>query len=420
MLLKNEKSVLPLSPNVNSIAVVGPNAALLASIEGNYNAIASDPVTPLKAFQQRFPGRILYAQGSPHVDGAFVPVPETVFHPSAAARDNGLNAEYFDNGEFQGTAVVKRLDSMIHFNWLAASPAPGVPLRRFGVRWSGTFTPPAPGKYGFGFAMARCSTCEDEETVRVWLDNKPVYNFTHERTRGRRAPTAPFDLEFTDAKPRAIRIEYVHDAPLFGAGLTFNWKPPVVPMRDQAVSLAARADVTVAVLGLSPNLEGEEMPVHIEGFEGGDRTTIELPVVQQQLVEALFSTGKPLIVVLMNGSAIALKQAEPHASAILEAWYPGQSGGTAIVETLFGENNPAGRLPVTFYAGTDQLPPFGDYSMRNRTVPLFHRHAPVPVRVRVELFAVHLLGPPALRVDHQGRRTGDHRDDRSEREHDCR
>ena len=127
----------------------------------------------------------------------------------------------------------------------------------------------------------------------------------------------------------------------------------------------------VAFVGLSPNLEGEEMPVHIPGFSGGDRTDITLPAAQQQLLEAAKATGKPLVVVLMNGSALAVNWAQQNADAILEAWYPGEGGAQAIAETLAGANNPAGRLPVTFYASLDQLPPFDDYSMANRTYRYF-------------------------------------------------
>jgi beta-glucosidase len=134
---------------------------------------------------------------------------------------------------------------------------------------------------------------------------------------------------------------------------------------DEAVAQANQADVILAFVGLSPQLEGEEMPIKIDGFVGGDRTSIDLPAPQQKLLEALAATGKPLVVVLQSGSAVSLKWANEHASAILEAWYPGVEGGTAIARTLVGLNNPAGRLPVTFYASLDGLPAFTDYNFKS-------------------------------------------------------
>jgi beta-glucosidase len=137
------------------------------------------------------------------------------------------------------------------------------------------------------------------------------------------------------------------------------------------VARAREADVVVAFVGLSPQLEGEEMRIKIDGFDGGDRTSLDLPAPQQKLLEALSATGKPLVVVLQSGSAVALNWASEHANAILEAWYPGVEGGTAIARTLAGQNNPAGRLPVTFYAGLDALPAFTDYGLKGRTYRYF-------------------------------------------------
>ena len=371
VLLKNDHATLPFSPSLKSIAVVGPNAAALPALEGNYNAVASHPVTPLAALEQRLPGQIIYSQGSPYVEGVPVPVPPTAFAPDDGTVQSGLKADYFDGSGFTGTPVLSRIDPMIDFDWNGASPAAGVSSKAFSVRWAGLFTPPAPGAISFDFSMAHCSTCEDGETVRVWLDGKLVFDFAHAPTHGRRAPTTSFLLRFADTHPQPIRIEYIHDAPHFGAGLTLAWNPSIAALRDQAVVAAARSDVIVAFLGLSPEIEGEEMPLHVKGFEGGDRTAIELPDVQMRLVDALAATGKPLVIVLMNGSAIALQGAAQQASAILEAWYPGEAGGTAIADTLFGANNPAGRLPVPFYASTSQLPPFEDYSMSDRTYRYF-------------------------------------------------
>jgi beta-glucosidase len=372
VLLKNDPGTLPLSRSLQSIAIIGPNADALPALEGNYNAVASHPIVPLAAFEERFSGRIRYAQGSPYVDGIPVPVPETVFSSmSDGTGERGLKAEYFNGTDLGRSPASTRIDRHIDFDWNAASPVEGVSSKNFSVRWTGSITAPAPGAIDFGFSLAHCSTCDDAETLRVWFDGKLVEDFTHAPTPGRRAPTTRFEVTPNDVKPHSIRIEYTHDAPHFGAGLTFNWKPPVAALRQEAVAAAAKSDVIIAFLGLSPEIEGEEMPVHVQGFDGGDRKTIELPAVQQELVTALAATGKPLVLVLMNGSALALQGAGQKAAAILEAWYPGQAGGTAIAETLFGENNPSGRLPLTFYASTGQLPPFKDYTMKNRTYRYF-------------------------------------------------
>jgi len=372
VLLKNDHDTLPLSESLQSIAIIGPNADALPALEGNYNAVASHPVVPLIAFEQRLPGHINYAQGAPYVEGVPVPVPQTAFSSTSdGTGQQGLKAEYFDGVDLTRSPISTRVDRHIDFDWNAASPVKGVSGKIFSVRWTGFITAPAQGTIDFGFSLAHCSTCDDAESVKVWLDGKLIEDFTHPPTHGRRAPTTRFEVTFHDLKPHPIRIEYAHDSPHFGAGLTFNWNPPVAALREQAVASAAKSDVIIAFLGLSPEIEGEEMPVHVQGFDGGDRKTIELPAVQQQLVTALAATGKPLVLVLMNGGALALQEAGQKATAILEAWYPGQAGGTAIAETLFGENNPSGRLPVTFYADTHQLPPFDDYAMKDRTYRYF-------------------------------------------------
>ncbi len=371
VLLKNQDGALPLKAVIRRIAVVGPNAESLPALEGNYNGTPSHPVLPVDGMKKVFAGKadVLYAQGSAYVSELPVPVPRTVFRPSGAAGE-GLTAEYFANTDFSGKPALRRVDPQIQFDWNAASPAPGVPLQAFGVRWSGTLTLPGPGDYTFSVSALGCYPCGDQEGVRVYLDGAPVAEAT--RSEFNWDPKAPvFQEHFADTKPHDFRLEYTHRAPLFAAGITLNWQPPADVLRDEAVKAARQADVVVAFVGLSPGLEGEEMPIHVEGFSGGDRTDIGLPRTQQDLLEALAATGKPLVAVLLNGSALAVNWANEHASAILEAWYPGEEGGTAIAETLSGSNNPAGRLPVTFYASLDQLPPFEDYSMKNRTYRYF-------------------------------------------------
>jgi beta-glucosidase len=179
-----------------------------------------------------------------------------------------------------------------------------------------------------------------------------------------------FAIPFSDTKPHAIRIEYVQSGKING-GISFEWSPRHELLQDEAVATAKKADVVIAFVGLTPRLEGEEMQVNAKGFSGGDRTEIGLPDVQQELIEAIAKTGKPMVVVLLNGSALAVNWAQPNVKAVVEAWYPGQAGGQAIAETVSGSNDPGGRLPVTFYSGVDQLPAFDDYSMAHRTYRYF-------------------------------------------------
>ncbi|WP_371417419.1 glycoside hydrolase family 3 C-terminal domain-containing protein [Granulicella sp. S190] len=375
VLLKNDRNTLPLSPaKIKTIAVVGPNAASLAAIEGNYNAIPRDPVLPVDGIAAKFPlAKILYAQGSPYADNAATVIPRSQLRVAAGSSAEGLKAEYFDNDIFTGAPAVTRTDKQIDFDWNGASPAPGkINYRAFSVRWTGTIQVPAAGDYEITGIMAHCNPCNKSEHYTLTYNGKELAASEVSTDKSQHgAMTTGTKLHISDTSPHPIEITYSHTKKLLGAGFSLQWVPPVEPMRDQALDLIRKADITIAFVGLSPNLEGEEMPVHIPGFSGGDRTDIVLPAAQQQLLEAAKATGKPLVVVLMNGSAVAINWAQQNADAILEAWYPGQAGAQAIAETLVGENNPAGRLPVTFYTGVDQLPPFDDYSMANRTYRYF-------------------------------------------------
>ncbi len=370
VLLKNEDGILPLSTRIKTIAVVGPNAESLPAIEGNYHGVPSHPVLPVEGMIRQFMGkaRVLYAQGSPYDTLLPIPVPRTAFHLQGKRQLAGLEAEYFSNPDFQGKPAFTRVDPQVQFDWNASSPVPGIGMKGFSVRWTGTLTPPGPGRYIFGIEEPNCFPCEDHEAFELYIDGKRVLS-GHSFNRQAALPT--YTVDFAGSRPHQLRLDYSHRSPLFGAGITLNWKPPVAIERDQAVKMVKMADVAVAFVGLSPHLEGEEMPLEIPGFAGGDRTTLSLPPVQKELLTALAATGKPLVVVLMNGSALAVDWVQQHAAAILEAWYPGEAGGTAIAETLAGKSNPAGRLPLTFYTSVNQLPPFEDYSMANRTYRYF-------------------------------------------------
>jgi beta-glucosidase len=177
-------------------------------------------------------------------------------------------------------------------------------------------------------------------------------------------------VRLEQGKKVSLKVEYSKpDAgPIRARLLWSRYDPRPSP---EAIAAAKAADVVVAVLGITSELEGEEMPVSEEGFKGGDRTSIDLPKPEEELLEAVTATGKPVVLILANGSALAVNWASEHANAILDSWYAGEEGGAAVAETLSGKNNPAGRLPITFYTGVEQLPPFEDYAMKGRTYRYF-------------------------------------------------
>ncbi len=366
VLLKNDGHFLPLQ-GAPSIAVIGPNADLTETIEGNYNAVPLDPVTPLVGLQQRLgAANVRYAQGATLAPELPIVVPYDVLQPEPAQTGYGLRGEYFANTGFSGAPTLVRIDRHVNFDWDKAEPAPGLPCENYSVRWTGTFTPPAAGDYQLGAKVHGCTDCHQRETLRLYLDGTLLLQ---------EGATHTVPVHFTDTQPHQMRLEYVHrNVPthhVIAGGIDLLWVAPAAVQRELAVTQAQAADVTVAFVGLSPELEGEELPVKLPGFDGGDRTDLALPANQLTLLESLAATGKPLVVVLMNGSAVTAPIADRKAKAILEAWYPGEAGGSAIAETLFGDNNPAGRLPVTFYNGVDQLPPFGSYNMAGRTYRYF-------------------------------------------------
>ncbi|HEX4007301.1 MAG TPA: glycoside hydrolase family 3 C-terminal domain-containing protein [Acidobacteriaceae bacterium] len=372
VLLKNENHTLPLPSSVHTIAVIGPTAELVQSLQGNYNGPPPSPVYPVSGIEQRFSSsQIRYAQGSSLVEGMAIPIEHTALRPAfpgGPGHDYGLSAEYFANNNLSGQPVATRTDRSVNFNWDKVVPLPGLQRNNFSVRWTGSLVPPAPGDYQLGVRINYCYACENAEGFRLYLDGKLLVASGTGKT-GERGGGTDATVHFDNTQPHTLRLEYLHGTG--SAGIDLTWIAPAAALRAQAVEAAKNADVVIACVGLSPNLEGEEMPVHLDGFAGGDRTSIDLPATQEDLLKAIAATGKPLIVVLQNGSALAVNWAAAHASAILEAWSPGEEGGTAIADTLAGDNNPAGRLPLTFYAALDQLPAFTDYSMKGRTYKYF-------------------------------------------------
>ncbi len=383
VLLKNDGHFLPLKAGGSqTIAVVGPLAASHIALEGNYNAIPLKPILPIDGINAEFGSdHVLYAEGSPYVMGGAVPVPRTLFRTASDPKAEGLTGEYFSAPSFDGKPEVTRVDKEIDFDWASANPVPSLSANTtadsFAVRWTGAIAAPVAETDNFDFRLPICYPCGGKLKFAVFLDDKSLEPVPSPAAASGAPPLPPsgrnfgglqrYAIPFADTRPHSIRIEYMQSGKINGGGITFEWSPRHELLQDEAVATAKMADVVVAFVGLTPRLEGEEMMVNAKGFAGGDRTDIVLPDVQEELIETIAKTGKPMVVVLLNGSALAVNWAQQNAKAIIEAWYPGQSGGQAIAETLSGSNNPAGRLPVTFYTGVDQLPPFEDYSMANRT-----------------------------------------------------
>jgi beta-glucosidase len=227
------------------------------------------------------------------------------------------------------------------------------------VQWNGFLTPTETGDYRIGLRF-------EGGFARVFVDGKQVA----QGFGGGEVEAKVGRVHLEQGKKVAIKVNYaLGGGPPKLAQLIWSKYDPK-PSRE-VVEAAKNSDVVIAVLGITSELEGEEMPVEEEGFKGGDRTSLDLPKPEQELLEAVAATGKPVVLVLANGSALSINWPKEHANAILESWYAGEEGGAAIAETLSGRNNPAGRLPVTFYTGVEQLPPFENYSMQGRTYRYF-------------------------------------------------
>jgi len=364
VLFRND-GTLPLKQGSGKIAVIGPSATSLIALEGNYKGTPTHPVLPLDGMEETFgAGRIVYAQGSQFAEEVAIPVPRTAF-------SSGLHAEFYNGNHFEGAPVYARNDRQIDFDWNAVAPAPGVNPNQFSVRWTGTIAVPGAGDYSFQIDDRHCDPSQDKETYAIHIEGQDEFRATA-TCEDWGQPRKSLTMHFTDARPHSFTLEYTHESPRFSAGLTFSWRAPRQVLLDQALQVAREADTIVAFVGLNAWLEGEEMPLHVPGFQGGDRTDLALPEVQARLLEAIATLGKPIIIVLESGSAVTLSGPAQTANAILEAWYPGEFGGRAIAETLSGQSNPSGRLPITFYSSVDQLPAFGNYSMKGRTYRYFN------------------------------------------------
>jgi len=361
VLLANPRDLLPLAA-ATRVAVIGADADDLGVIQGNYHGTAVAPVTPLDGIRATFGAdRVRYAQGSVLAEGSPVAVPETALRHDGRP---GLRGEYFAATAPVGTPALVRRDRRIDFDFNRAVPVPALTPGAFAVRWTGELVPPGPGAYRLVVEVPRCWTdCTAHDAVRLWVDG--VQRHDGELPDGR------VELAVDGDRPHPIRLEL--DKRSADDSLRLLWLPPAEPLLAEAVAATRASDVAVAVLGLSPDLEGEALSVFVPGFTGGDRDDIALPPPQRRLLAALKATGKPVVLVLASGSAVAVApDGDPAAAdATLALWYPGEAGGTALAETLAGRNNPSGRLPVTFYRSTADLRAFVDYGMKGRTYRYF-------------------------------------------------
>jgi beta-glucosidase len=359
VLLKND-GVLPLNKDIRRIAVVGPLADSTRVMQGNYHGSNPQIVSVLSGLRKQFPNAtITLDAGTTFLSDTSTPIPGTQL--STQDGRSGLKAEYFRGVELQGPPAATRIDETVSFDFMA-SPAPGAGRRNFSVRWTGFLTPNKTATYRIGV--------KGDDGFRLWLDDKLIV----EDWTNHAVTTKTRDLPLKKGQRYTIRMEYFQGSGAASVRLVWHAMPKSeAELARVAARNAGKADIVVAAVGITSDLEGEEMAVDVPGFKGGDRTSIDLPAPEEDLLKAVKATGKPLVVVLLNGSALSVNWADKNANAILEAWYAGEEGGTAIAETLAGLNNPAGRLPVTFYTGVDQLPAFEDYSMRNRTYRYFSR-----------------------------------------------
>ncbi|MDP4272491.1 MAG: glycoside hydrolase family 3 C-terminal domain-containing protein, partial [Bacteroidota bacterium] len=356
---KNEKNILPLNKNLKRIAVIGPNADNFEALLGHYNGIPKHPVTVLEGIKTKMEPatEVLYSEGSDLAEGIhnLVPIPGRYFQTESGQQ--GVVGDYFNNSKLEGKPVFTRIDDQINFYWESGSPSPKLPDDNFSIRWTGYLVPPETGTYSIG--------CWGMPTLNVFLEGEKIlsYNSVHSGFHLEKS----FDLQ----AGKRYKIVYEYKNWAADADAKLLWSLPSKDKLQKAVDLANSSDAVVLVLGLSQRLEGEEMRIKVDGFAGGDRTSLNLPKVQQELMESIKKTGKPVIMVLMNGSALSINWAAENIDAILCAGYAGQEGGDAVADVIFGDYNPAGRLPVTWYKSLDQLPPFENYDMQGRTYRYF-------------------------------------------------
>ena len=352
VLLKNKDDFLPLREAPRRIAVIGPNADTIASLVGNYNGDPSHPVTVLDGIRRRFPdAEVTYAQGSGLIDPALAPVPAGILCIDARCRTPGLAAAVFEDRSFGGEPTRTFVSDEVRYAWEGER-------RNGAIRWSGFIRAPETGAYTFRY--------DANGGYRIRVDGNSIVDAWNVDWR---PSIATGKIELQAGKTYPIQIEAFQRQDHGDERLL--WAVPGDEGARDAVAAAADADLVVFVAGLTSQVEGEEMHIDVEGFAGGDRTSLDLPAVQRKVLKQVTATGTPVVLVLINGSALSINWADENLPAIIEAWYPGGQGGDAVARAIAGDFSPAGRLPVTFYRSVDDLPPFTDYDMSHRSYRYF-------------------------------------------------
>lgn len=365
VLLKNDKKTLPLSKKIKKIAVIGPNADNRIAVLGNYNGVPSEIVTVLDGIRQKLGNEveIIYEKALNFTNDTLL-VYDDVLGQYAIDGQQGFKAEYFNNVNLEGEPIIlmeKSLDKL----WQEGEQVAGaVRANNFSARYSTYYTAAKDGEISFEI--------EADDGYKLFIDDTEVLNAWQRNRWGARTHRQPLQKN----RRYKIVVEYWQGD---GKG-NISLKAGHLERFDvnTMTTRIRNADAIVYVGGISPQLEGEEMRVDYPGFNGGDRTSILLPRVQTEVLKALHATGRPVVFVMMTGSAIAVPWEDQNIPAIINAWYGGQSAGTAVADVLFGDYNPSGRLPVTFYKNDSDLPDFNSYDMTNRTYRYFRGEALYP------------------------------------------
>lgn len=353
-LLMNKNNILPMKKSVKKIAVIGPNANEEKVLWGNYNGTPVSTISILKGIEAKVgKNKIIYDKGCDWVEDKVI---NSIIDQCNIDGQKGIKATFWNNAEFKGTPVANlQIKEPINVTTMGQYTfAPKVSNENFSAIYETVYKPTESGEKVFRmdvFGRAELS-----------INGTSIYRNTHWWSN--LSSRIPYNFE--KGKEYKIELKF-NQSEKTDAGLKLDFGSESPIKYDELITKVKKADLVIFVGGLSSRLEGEEMPITYPGFKGGDRTDIELPVVQRNCLKALKEAGKKVILVNCSGSAIAFESETESCQAILQAWYPGEKGGTAVADVLFGDYNPAGKLPVTFYKNSSQLPNFEDYSMKGRT-----------------------------------------------------